>query len=1036
MIKNGLTLGLDIGVTSVGWGIIKTTELEVVDAGVRLFSERDTKNNETRRIKRSTRRRKNRKTTRRRDLNVLFNKFDIETQSFEKKDNILEIRVKGINEPLTMEELYAVSLYLLKHRGHNYEMIDSGSDEDEANDDINNTLVKFGKYVCEIQLERLNNNGYYRGTDNKFKTEEYEKEFLKILSNIGIDSDFKDELFNIIFRRRHYSEGPGSEKSPTEYGRFLVRDGEVIKIDLIDKMLGKCSLFPEEVRAPHKSYSAEYFNVLNDINNLKIKNENLTEEEKEIILDLVNDKFTIKPKDIFKALEIDETDVRGFREDKDKKPIFTQMEGTKKIHKIFKDAGYSHLFSKELQNEISNILLRKKTVEERCEDIRSLVSELPEEVINKIAKLTGFSKTHALSLKALNILIPILETTELNQMQIISDKNLFPYDKSNEELEKSKNIKFDDDELILSGVARRAMNETFKVVNALRRKYGEFDRIIVEMTRAKNSDEQRKNLQQSQKFFETQWKQAEELAKDHLQGKKLNLQTMTKIRLYNEQNGKCIYTDEAIDLATLINDPHAYEIDHIIPLSVSLDDSYSNKVLCLPSANQNKGNRTPYDAVKNGKFGNQSWEQFRTRITNNYQGKELRKKRGNLLFDKDIHKWSNLERFINRNLVDTSYAARVVLNTLQSYFKTNEIDTKVHTIRGSVTGAFRKRVVGKEQKDRDKYKHHAIDALVIAAMTHQQNVWNMMNSYKVINGEVTVVETGEVVKVDDDKKFLQPQLINFIREIMELDSDETVVNPNKKTIKFSHKVDRKPNRQISDETIYSTRTINGEEKVVKKYKDIYDPKFTALADDIVNNKYQDKYLMALHDQKTFSKIKEIVLHYFNEFKNTEVEIKNKNGKETFAFKFNPLHRHKEQTGEVIRKYSKKNNGPIINQMKYFDSNLGNHISITQNYKPKNKNVVLLQISPYRTDFYKNNDNRYKFVTVRYSNVQFMKEKGKYVIDKDWYENEKARKGIDESYEFLFSLHRGDVFELTKSDSNGIVSQMYKFTATNNDKKIQ
>ena len=81
-------------------------------------------------------------------------------------------------------------------------------------------------------------------------------------------------------------------------------------------------------------------------------------------------------------------------------------------------------------------------------------------------------------------------------------------------------------------------------------------------------------------------------------------------------------------------------------------------------------------------------------------------------------------KFINRNLVDTSYACRTVLNTLQHYFKDNEIDTKVHTIRGQSTNIFRKRI--NLQKDREQdYFHHAIDALIVASLKKM----NIVNSY-------------------------------------------------------------------------------------------------------------------------------------------------------------------------------------------------------------------------------------------------------------------------------------------------------------------
>lgn len=68
------------------------------------------------------------------------------------------------------------------------------------------------------------------------------------------------------------------------------------------------------------------------------------------------------------------------------------------------------------------------------------------------------------------------------------------------------------------------------------------------------------------------------------------------------------------------------------------------------------------------------------------------KKRGNLLFKEDITKFSVIQQFINRNLVDTSYACRVVLNTLSDYFKDNGIDTKVHTVVGKLTNKLRQQI--------------------------------------------------------------------------------------------------------------------------------------------------------------------------------------------------------------------------------------------------------------------------------------------------------------------------------------------------------
>ncbi|AMG97526.1 MULTISPECIES: hypothetical protein [Staphylococcus] len=60
-MNNSYILGLDIGITSVGYGIIEYETRDVIDAGVRLFKEANVENNEGRRSKRGARRLKRRR---------------------------------------------------------------------------------------------------------------------------------------------------------------------------------------------------------------------------------------------------------------------------------------------------------------------------------------------------------------------------------------------------------------------------------------------------------------------------------------------------------------------------------------------------------------------------------------------------------------------------------------------------------------------------------------------------------------------------------------------------------------------------------------------------------------------------------------------------------------------------------------------------------------------------------------------------------------------------------------------------------------
>ena len=226
--NNGLVLGLDIGVTSVGYGIVNRETGEAVDFGVRLFSEWDPANNQNRRAKRSGRRLRSRRKNRLQDMK----KFLVD-QGMIPSDYVFHLdpyalRVKGLSEKITDEELATVLYNLAKLRGSSLETVED-TDDTKSDDSlstknnlrINDALIKSGKYVCQIQQERLSEKGKLRGHINNFRTKDYVAELKQILSNQGKSKDFNDYVENLIVRRRDFSDGPGSQKSPTPYGRWF-----------------------------------------------------------------------------------------------------------------------------------------------------------------------------------------------------------------------------------------------------------------------------------------------------------------------------------------------------------------------------------------------------------------------------------------------------------------------------------------------------------------------------------------------------------------------------------------------------------------------------------------------------------------------------------------------------------------------------------------------------------------------------------------------------------------------------------------------
>ena len=115
--------------------------------------------------------------------------------------------------------------------------------------DANSKLLKMHNiHVCELQLMRLRENGKIRANQNNFKVIEYLRELLAIFEKQTISEELKVSIIDIIFRKREYYDGPGSKKSPTPYGRYILKNGKITEYDLIEKMRGKCTLFPDEPR--------------------------------------------------------------------------------------------------------------------------------------------------------------------------------------------------------------------------------------------------------------------------------------------------------------------------------------------------------------------------------------------------------------------------------------------------------------------------------------------------------------------------------------------------------------------------------------------------------------------------------------------------------------------------------------------------------------------------------------------------------------------------------------------------------------------
>ncbi len=990
-MQKKLVLGLDVGIASVGWGLIDLETSEVVDCGVRLFEEGTAKNNEERRGFRSGRRLIRRKRTRIEAMKDLLKRNGYIDEEFQYSKNIYELRTRGLKHKLNNNEFANCILHITKKRGLvDSDIIPENEQEIKDSETSKKSLSENQKYlsqnnyfVCELQLKRLND-GKLKGNQNIFTTDDYIKEIKQLCLTNEISNELTEEIIEIVKRKRKYYEGPGGPNSPTPYGRYAYIGAE--PIDLIEKMRGKCSIYLEEKRAPQKSYSAQLFNFLNDLNNLKFDgDQQLSQNQKEeIIYNFIDKKAKITPKELAKFLDLPLEEISGFRLNKKSEPILTEFDGYKVFIDLVKKEGFSEkiLNDKKIIDEISEILTMKKGQNERIEAIKKIknidIKIFDQNVIERISTLNGFSTYHSLSFRAIYEMLPDLLETNNNQMQIIS---LNGYKQLNKDVI-GKTIPSNIED-VLSPVVRRSQNETIKIINAVRKKYGELDSIVIEMPRDKNSLEQKNRINKLQKNNEEINLQVlDEISKKY-KGK-INIEIKQKVRLYLEQDGVCIYSGKSINLNDLIENPYIYEIDHIIPLSISLDDSFKNKCLVYREENQEKGQKSPYQYLsKIGKY-----DQFKNRVINlNKNGKIDYRKMKNYLNESDINKFSVRKDFINRNLVDTRYASRNILNLLSEYYNQNNIDTKVYTIKGIVTNYFRKQSNLPKVREEDN-SHHAIDALLIAGIK-KLNFFDDLIKISRVDKLLVNDETGEIIKPEDIKIKNDSQYLNFIN------------NLDKLNVKFSQKVDKKFNKGLSDQTIYSVRIKPEDQKeyIISK-KNIYD-------DNAVANWFKEDNLdklknlfMFKYDVESFNLLKKITQEY--------------------SYAENPFLEYKLKHGDFIRKKSKKGNGPKIETVKYYESKLGNHLDISHKYNTENK-VVLLSLNPYRIDIYRNETNENIIIQIYQHEIK--NKDGKYYIDENDYKDMLQKRGINNNCKFLFSVYKNEplfVGKVEESTYKGVV----------------
>ena len=754
-------LGLDIGIASVGWAMVEIDEEEnpirLIDLGVRVFERAEVPKTgdslaAARRLARSVRRLTRRRAHRLlRARRLLKREGVLQTADFDENGLIKslpntpwQLRAAALDRKLTPLEWSAVLLHLIKHRGYLSQRKNEGETADK---ELGALLKGVADNAHTLQT------GDFR-TPAELALNKFEKESGHIRNQRGDYShtfsrkDLQAELNLLFEKQKEFGNPHVSDGLKEGIETLLMAQRPALSGDAVQKMLGYCTFEPTEPKAAKNTYTAERFIWLTKLNNLRILEQGserpLTATERATLMDEPYRKSKLTYAQARKLLGLEDTAFfKGLRYSKDnaESAILMEMKAYHAISRALEKEGLKDKksplnLSPELQDEIGTAFSLFKTDEDITGRLKDRVQP---EILEALLKHISFDKFIQISLKALRRIVPLMEQGKRYDeacAEIYGDH----YGKKNaEEAIYLPPIPADE---IRNSVVLRALSQARKVINAVVRRYGSPARIHIETAREvgksfkdrkeieKRQEENRKDREKAASKFREYFPNfvGEPKSKDIL-----------KLRLYEQQHGKCLYSGKEINLGRL-NEKGYVEIDHALPFSRTWDDSFNNKVLVLGSENQNKGNQTPYEYF-NGKDNSREWQEFKARVETS---RFPRSKKQRILLQK-----FDEEGFKERNLNDTRYVNRFLCQFVADRMRlTGKGKRRVFASNGQITNLLRG-FWGLRKVRAENDRHHALDAVVVACSTvaMQQKITRFVR-YKEMNafdGKTIDKETGEVL---------------------------------------------------------------------------------------------------------------------------------------------------------------------------------------------------------------------------------------------------------------------------------------------------
>lgn len=361
-----------------------------------------------------------------------------------------------------------------------------------------------------------------------------------------------------------------------------------------DNKVGFCDLEPGERRAPMALLAVQRFRMLTTVNNLRLvektgRDRKLTPEERSIILSEAENGERLEIKKLKKKLGL--KDASFSLERGDEKSIPANATAARLRGVLGKE--WDDLSSGKRSELVEHLISATGTDEELATSLRERFA-FEEATAKALSEVTLPAGYFSISKAAVLKLLPLMESDRmLSFTEAKESDEAYGKPVPAEPLARLRPVQ-DEVASLRNPIVMRALTELRKTVNALVREYGKPDAIHIELARdLKRNHEDRMRLQDTSrarqklrdaaaadlaKFFNCS---AEDVKSRHGSA-------IEKYLLWEECHRQCPYSGAMICMKDLFGEAPQFQVEHIIPLSRSLDNSFNNKTLCSNAMNARK----------------------------------------------------------------------------------------------------------------------------------------------------------------------------------------------------------------------------------------------------------------------------------------------------------------------------------------------------------------------------------------------------------------------------------------------------------------